>query len=477
MKKLSIGLVLVTVAAVLSMPLIMGFIAEHSLRDYIEYANQQTPIIKFDIKEYSKGWLNSNAKIGVKFDLRSKSTGELKVIEIEFNEKVHHGPIIFRKGSKLALAYFESSFVMHDDTKKYLDEVAKFTPSYPRLDSTIVLGFDRQFTADFSVPSFKAISSKNNQEYFEWQGMQGTATMSKEFNKTFGNTEIPGITIVDDKISITIGKMKADYDLMKNDNEIWSGDMRISQGNIIVKGKDNEVFELDKFTLKSVTTLINNFLSYHFNFDMTHALADEKKYGPFKLNFEIKNLDASMISKLQDNVKKANNPNLSNNERQMIIMALLPTLPGIITPMTELTLDADLKLPEGVLESKGYIRIKHNGKKEGPVNIMLLRKELLASLDARFPVKVAHFIAKRNVAEKLGKEQLQHQQLAAMHPDKKQAFKQLSKEAMDKMAETRTVKQLSQLENSGVLKKSGDYYVLKLWLEDGHLKVNGRALN
>src|SRR5690606_15803184 len=101
--------------------------------------------------------------------------------------------------------------------------------------------------------------------------------------------------------------------------------------------------------------------------------------------------DVKTLARIQGNLEKANSPSLSSSEKQMIMMALLPSLPNIITPKSEINIDADFNTPDGKVTAKGYLRLK--GNDGDAINMMNLRKNLLVDIEAKAPSIIIHSLA------------------------------------------------------------------------------------
>lgn len=479
MRKLSLGIFFIVVGVILVSPFLMGVTAQKSFESYIQYINSQTPAVQLKIEDYQKGWLTSKAVIGMNIDL-DKPIGDVSIpFKLKFIENIHHGPILFDMNFKLAQAYFETSFNLSDATKKKLGEFVTFAPGFPSLSSNILLTLQGNFEGTFQLPEFRVTSLENKDHYMVWKGLEGNTTFDRSFTKTAGQAKMKGLTLTGKKSALNMGDTDLRYNLIRKEHELWTGDITVKQNDVVAQDNQDEVFKLTSFTVKSVTQLVNDFLSYHFNFDLNKLFAESKEYGPFSVDLHINNLDAKVVSRLQENIEKANNPNLSETERQMIVMAVLPSLPGILTAMTEFTVDASLKLPQGLMTSKGSIRVNGDPTSAGMFNVMKLRSQLQANLDTKLPVAVLKEALLGKEMIKLQKEQILLVRQAKAHQENQtgHVVKPLTAEEIKTKSQEEVDAKLAKWEGAGFLQRSEDNYIINLWIDKGQLKVNGRMVN
>src|SRR5947207_6212277 len=121
MRKFLVTLVVCLVIIVLGLPFIMGFIAQNRITKFVDHLSV-TPNIKYELKNYHRGWFESNA------DLVVMTTAALGVksnpVSLIIHEKIKHGPVIFDQNKiRIGLALAKSEFELSSDMRAQLADV------------------------------------------------------------------------------------------------------------------------------------------------------------------------------------------------------------------------------------------------------------------------------------------------------------------------------------------------------------------
>ena len=316
MKKFT-GLVIILAVLILGGYYGMGVLTERTIRKNIEVIDQSNGLYA-EIEQYHKGLFSSDAQIKWRLHIPERvvkdANGQPQTLPAQdFNMEmpltVHHGPVIFANNRlRFGLGYAESVFPFPEQYNEQFD--AQFTKESvkPQLDLSIFVNYLNESTVDFKVPNFKLIA-KDGSGSFEWLGMDSSTTMSSGMGKVEGKIKLDGLNATKDDTKITLSKVSSDYDLHETPAGLYLGDANFTLPSFYVLVKDQKLFEINDLVIKSDSDIEQHLFNTHFNVAIKSMLANGQNYGPGELEVALRNLDADVLAKINQQTTAMQNGN------------------------------------------------------------------------------------------------------------------------------------------------------------------------
>lgn len=494
MKKFA-GLVIILAVLILGGYYGMGVLTEKSIRKTIEVIDQSNGLYA-DIEHYHRGMFDSEAKIKWRLHVPERivtdANGQSQTLpaqdyRTEMPLIIHHGPVIVANNHiRFGLGYAEAVFPF---PPQYNDQFnAQFTQDSikPQLDLSIFVNYLNESTVDFKVPTFKLVA-KDGSGSFEWLGMNSSTTMTSGVTKVNGNVVLDGLNAIKDDTKITLSKVTSDYDLHETPAGLYLGDANFSLPIFDVYVKDQKMFEINGLVIKSDSDIEQHLFNTHFNVSLKSMLANDKNYGPGDLEVALRNLDADVLAKINEQTRAMQNGD--EVQRQQAMLALLPELPKLFSKGAEFEISQlSFKIPQGQIEGNLYVTLP-KGENSNPFELM---QKIEGKAKLQVPAEAVKEILKQSILQQLAKEpdlqqtlvqQLQTQS-ANQATGKTNQQAQNANQATDKtnqpaptaeqLADMQTEKQLNALQQSGLIIVQGTDYVIEVSLEQGKFIINGK---
>ncbi|KTC92477.1 YdgA family protein [Fluoribacter dumoffii] len=477
MKKFT-GLVIILAVLILGGYYGMGVLTEKTIRKNIEVIDQSNGLYA-EIQKYNKGLFSSEAQIKWNLHIPERvvkdENGQPKTLPaqdftMEMPLTIHHGPVIFtNKRVHFGLGYAEAVFPFPPQYNEQFN--AQFTPDSvkPQLDLSIFVNYLNESTVNFQVPNFK-LMAKDGTGNFEWLGMDSSTTMSSGMRKVEGKIKLNGLNATKDDTKIMLSKVSSDYDLHETPAGLYLGDANFSLPIFDVFVKDQKMFEILDLSIKSDSDIEQHLFNTHFNVTVKSILANGQNYGPGDLEVALRNLDADVLAKINQQTTEMQNGN--DIQRQQAMLALLPELPKLFNKGAEFEISKlSLRIPQGQIEGNLFINLP-KGENANPFEMM---QKIQGKAKLQVPAEAVKAIMKQSVIQQIAKkpelqqtltEQLQANQTAAQTTQPAPTVEQL--------AEMQATKQVNALQQSGLITVQGTDYVIEVSLDQGKFTINGK---
>lgn len=477
MKKFT-GLVIILAVLILGGYYGMGVLTEKTIRKNIEVIDQSNGLYA-EIQKYNKGLFSSEAQIKWNLHIPERvvkdENGQPKTLPaqdftMEMPLTIHHGPVIFtNKRVHFGLGYAEAVFPFPPQYNEQFN--AQFTPDSvkPQLDLSIFVNYLNESTLNFQVPNFK-LMAKDGTGNFEWLGMDSSTTMSSGMRKVEGKIKLNGLNATKDDTKIMLSKVSSDYDLHETPAGLYLGDANFSLPIFDVFVKDQKMFEILDLSIKSDSDIEQHLFNTHFNVTVKSILANGQNYGPGDLEVALRNLDADVLAKINQQTTEMQNGN--DIQRQQAMLALLPELPKLFNKGAEFEISKlSLRIPQGQIEGNLFINLP-KGENANPFEMM---QKIQGKAKLQVPAEAVKAIMKQSVIQQIAKkpelqqtltEQLQANQTAAQTTQPAPTVEQL--------AEMQATKQVNALQQSGLITVQGTDYVIEVSLDQGKFTINGK---
>ncbi|QMT58997.1 YdgA family protein [Legionella sp. PC997] len=477
MKKFT-GLVIILAVLILGGYYGMGVLTERTIRKNIQVIDQSNGLYA-EIQQYNKGLFSSEAQIKWRLHIPERvvqdENGQSKTLpaqdyNMEMPLTIHHGPFIFsNKRLRFGLGYGEAIFPFPAEYNKQFE--AQFTPNSvkPQLDLSIFVNYLNESTVEFNVPNFKLIA-KDGSGTLEWLGMDSKTTMSSGMSKVAGKIVLEGLNAIKDDTRISLNQVSSDYDLHETPAGLYLGDANFSLPSFNVFVKDQKMFALNDLIIKSDSDIEQHLFNTHFNLAIKSVLANGQNYGPGELDVALRNLDADVLAKINQQTTAMQNGN--DIQRQQAMLALLPELPKLFNKGAEFEISKlSLKIPQGQIEGNLYVTLP-KGENANPFEMM---QKIQGKAKLQIPSEAVKAVMKQSVMQQISKkpdlQQTLTQQLQA-----NQAGGQTAQPALtpEQLAEMQTNKQLTALQQTGLITVQGTDYVIEVSLDQGKFTINGK---
>lgn len=493
MKKLT-GLVVILAALILGSYNIMGYLTESKLRDSLAVISQSNGI-SASVASYDRGWFKSNAVINWGLHLpehtTTSPTGQVQTVaatnlDIQLPITIHHGPFIFANNEpRFGLGYAQTSIDMPEKYSKDFNEVFTDQSTKPKLDLSIFVNYFKTTNLDLAVPAFKLFAKQGGE--FDWLGMSSSTEISSNRDSIEGNLTVDGLNFSKDQMKTTMGTVTSEYNLHKNESGLYLGDGSFSFPSLVVTNNGAKILEVTQLDTHSDANIEDGLFNTHFKASIEKVMAHDKTYGPGNFEFALRNLDAVVLSQLNQQLNQAQQA--SALERQKIMLSMLPELPKLFSKGPEFEIrELTLVMPEGTLDGNMIISLP----KADAGNPFELIQKIQGKGKLRVPAAVAKTLLTESIRQRLMApqqpaqtiqdgiaQQMQQQAATTVGTDNPSASAPAPQPQVDvaQQAADTADKQLQAMLASGMLTQQGTDYLIEMNLDKGQLSVNGKPFN
>ncbi len=478
MKKLA-GLIIILAVLILGGYYGMGLLTERTIKKNIEVINQTNGLFA-NIEYYHRGWFSSDAQVKwrlhiperiVKDDKGNSQTIAAQDYQTEMPLKICHGPFIFCHNTlRFGVGYAEALFPFPSQYAKQFDE--QFTPesTKPRLDLNIFVNYFLRSSLELKVPEFKLIA-KDGSGTFAWKGLESDLNVSSSKDQVDGDLVLEGMTFSKGDTLVTLDKVSTEYDLHLTKAGLYLGDASFDLPSFDITEKKVSIVNVKDLTLNSNSDINDQLFNTHFSLGVKSILANQKTYGPGELEMSLRNLDADVLAKINQQANAMQNG--TEAERQQAMMAMLPELPKLFSRGAEFEISkCNFKIPEGSIDGNLLVSLP-KGDHADPFELI---QKVQGNAKLKAPAALIKQIIQQSVLQQLAKQpdlqQTLIQQMQAANPSTNQAT--ISNE---QLATMEADKQISTMEQNGLIVASGSDYVIEVSLEQGKFTVNGKPFD
>ncbi len=479
MKKLA-GLIIILAVLVLGGYYGMGILTENTIKKNVEVINQSNGLFA-DIQQYNRGWFSSDAKIKWRLHVPERvvkdSDGNSQTVaaqdyQMEMPLAIHHGPVIYANNHlRFGLGYAETQFPFPEQYNKQFDEMFSKDSVKPQLDLSIFVNYLNKSAVELSLPNFKLIS-KDGTGNFDWMGMTSSTSMSSNLDKVSGDVVITGLNIAKDDTRVTMGKATSEFDLHQTPGGLYLGDASFTLPSFDVTVKDQQMFGFSELVLSSSSDIEDHLFNTHFTAELNSLFANGQSYGPAEFEVSLRNLDADVLSKINQQATAMQNG--TDAERQQAMMALLPELPKLFSKGAEFEISKlNVKLPQGTVDGSLLVSLP----KSDNTNPFELIQKVQGNAKLRVPTVVVKQLMQQSVMQQMAKQPEMQQALVAQLQSNDPAKANQPAPTPEQLAAMQTDKQIATLEQSGLITTDGTDYVIEVALDQGKFSINGKPFD
>lgn len=475
MKKLA-GLIIILAALVLGGYYVTGYLTEKNIRKNVE-AIDKTNASKVVIREYKRGWFTSDAVFDTQMHFPeqtiSSADGQVKKIpaqdyNLELPIRIYHGPIIFsHRKVHFGLGYAESVIPFPKQYEADFNTLFTEQSQKPYLDLSLFVNFLNQSTFNARVPAFNLFGKADNLR-INWLGLDVKNTMTPEMDKLNGGMYLKGVQLSKLDMSAILDKVELDYDLHLLPSGLYIGQGNFFLPSLKVEAQGKKLVELSKLDFKSGSDIHENLLNTHVDLTLETLFAKDKTYGPGELKLAVRNLDAEVLARI--NQQTAGMQNATDLQRQQALITVLPEIPKVFAKGAELEISKfNLKLPQGDMEGNLLIQLPVDDS----ANPLMMMQKIHGKGHLKVPAAAVRELFQQSVAQQMAK-QPEYQQTLTQELSPPGATPAPSAE---QLAAMQADKQLTLLQQNGLIVAQGSDFVVDMTLEQGKLMVNGKPFD
>ncbi len=475
-----------------------GFITERTIKKNLTLLDQANGL-SAEITDYHRGLFSS--KVNLSWTLLTperfvKSTDDrvsilpAKTYTFDMPVVIHHGPVIYaNQGVKFGLAYANSEVSI---PKAYQSEFTEnFTSEsvMPKLDLAFFVTYANKMLLHVDVPAFRLISKQDNSQ-FQWLGMKSEHSFSSNMNEVEGDVVIDGARFSQANHTASISKLTSTYDVHRSLSGLFLGDVTIQVPLFEVTFKDKKILDVQEIQLTTSSDVEEGLFASSFHAAFDKASMHDKNYGPGRLSFSIKNLDAETLVDI--NKKMSDVQNGSDAARQQAALSILPDLPKLFGKGATIDVsEFNIVGPEGEMDGTVHIALPKSDsgnafqlmqKVEGEGKIKL-PEGLLRSMVVRAE-KTKLLMAKQKTAEtdtpapaNTTASEAPSQTPVTANATEKTSSIATASDDVQAQAESSAQNRIENLIKVGTIVKKDTYYVINVKLASGQISVNGRPLS
>ncbi|HRD68893.1 MAG TPA: YdgA family protein [Legionella sp.] len=478
MKKLA-GLVIILAVLILGAYYGMGIMTERTIKKNVEVINQSNGLYA-EIEQYDRGWFNSDAQIKWRLHVPERvvkdANGTAQTVpaqdyNINMPIKIHHGPIIFaNKSVRFGMGYAQTVIPMPAEYNQKFDSMFSNQSTKPQLDLSIFVNYLNKSTIEMALPRFN-LFSKEGTGKLEWLGMESTTTMSSGMDKVSGDVTVDGLTVLKDENKITLGKVTSEYDLHQTPAGLYLGDASFFVPTFDVMAKDQKIFSVTDLSMGTNSDIENNLFNTHFNLDLKSVLANGKTYGPGEFELNIRNLDAEILAKINQQANALQNG--TDAERQQAMMAMLPELPKLFSKGAEIEISTfNFKLPEGEVQGNLFVSLP-KGDSSNPFELI---QKIQGKAQLKMPATLVKQIMQHSVMQQMSKQPEMQQALIQQLQSTATPANQ-PPPSTEQIAAMQADKQIATLQQNGVITVIDSDYAIELSLDQGKFTINNKPFD
>jgi uncharacterized protein YdgA (DUF945 family) len=485
MKKL-IGLVVLIAALILGSYYGMGIVTERTLKKSIDVINQSNGLF-VDVASFDKGWFKSTTVLNwrmhvpehlVKNQNGQSTTFPAQDYKVKMPLTIYHGPFILAgHGVQFGLGYASTVIDLPAVYADKFSSVFAKESQRPKLVLKLLVNYLNNSTLYVGLPSFKLVA-KNNGGQMDWYGMDGKISLSSNLRNIDGSMIINGLNFVKDKSKAILGKVTSSYKMQQTDFGLYSGQLSFALPSFVASENGQNVLEMVLLDIQANTDVDAGLFHSFFKTSLDKLITKGQSYGPVVFEMALKNIDAEILGKMNQQVNEIQQG--SNSNRQKALFALLPELPKLFSkgPQFEIS-KLRVVVPEGVVEGDMVISLP---KGEG-INPFQLVQKIQGQGKLSVPAALVKSLAMASIKQKLLSQptlqQAMVQQLQSNDPTQGEAdqSKPTTAEDLAQQANAQTEQKLSDMVQSGLIVAHGTNYLVEFSLLQGQLSVNGRPFD
>ena len=279
---------------------------------------QNIPGLKVIKKRKKKGIFGAVEQVEYEIDLSMGGNDPASKINVATHTTISHGPL--PDFSSVGGAKIHSKFMLSGEvTEKVLKDL-NLASATPFLTTETLINFDGSSTSKFNSPAVK-IDSKNIQKakdpnstepehafLLDWQGLSGTAQLTKDMNDIRLQITFPGLNITStssdpsENFTSTLGTSTIEVkqklvSLQNTQNDSLSvGKSSLVVDHLDIKLADGDEIKLGKLNVSTDTPIKDGFVDINFNSSLEKLGFKNIELGPIRYDYGLRHLQVQAFA-------------------------------------------------------------------------------------------------------------------------------------------------------------------------------------
>lgn len=471
MKKI-IGISILLVGLILGGYFSTGLITERTLKQNLKALNQANGLA-VDLVDYHRGLFRSTAHLTWQLQKPEKIVKQPdghslvippKAYVFDMPITIYHGPVMLGHSQvRFGLGAARGELVLPEAYLADFSDIFSNQSTKPTLSINLFVTYLNKTHIEIGLPAFELIT-KNNQNRFQWLGMETDLRFSPESTHVQGHFTLNGLRLVGNKYQVILKKVNSVYDVHKATNGLFLGKASLDLPELQVRLHQQPEFGLKKLSVHSLSEMHENLFDSSFSLGFDALSSREENYGPGKLDVAIKRLDANVLATVNQHISQLQQTDSIGGQAQQILLSLLPDLPKLLSKGAIFEISTlHVGLPHGNLH--GAMRIAFPQlDTDAPM-------QMLSKIEGDAKLKLPMDFLKTLMVHSL------RQQLMNAHYKTSAAVETVTLADLDQQAVQQTDQRLKHLIELGILQTKEADYAIELKLAAGRLLVNGRPFH
>ena len=360
MKRWIVAVLVLLAVIVLISPGIIGSIAEKSIEENIDWADEENPSVSVETESFERGWFTSEGRHRVVFaegalrdatDLYAAFNSNPDLPSLIIDTRIDHGllPVtsLSREAGTLAPGLASTMSTFQVDAGD-----GNLTPLPGTLFSKVGVSGSTRSRFLLEPGSFEDDALRA-----EWQG----ADLDFATNPATGSLSISGesspFSVAQGGETISIGEIKIELEQERSDYGINIGDIDLQMGSVSVSSPEAP-FSMAGMTLTGENDIEDGRMNGSSTFAMEAMAVPNFGEMHMDMDLSIDGLDAASLGAIATAIQEAQ----SSPDPDMAMQSLYPTIEADVEKLVaaggELTLERfDFTLPQGRVEMKVDLRL------------------------------------------------------------------------------------------------------------------------
>ncbi len=196
-----------------------------------------------------------------------------------------------------------------------------------------------------------------------------------------------------------------------------------------------------------------------------------KNYGPGEFEITLRNLDADVLAKINQQTNTMQNG--TEAERQQAMLAMIPELPKLFSKGAELEISkCTMKIPEGAIDGHLLLTLP-KGDNANPFELM---QKIQGNASLKMPSALVKQLMEQSVLQQMATQpNMQQVLLQQLQTDSGDATKPAL--TNEQLATMQADKQIASMQQSGLITVNGSDFAIEVTLEQGKFNVNGKPFD
>lgn len=441
-------IVAIGLIALLVLPYWFGMQLRGEYETYIAQANASNAGMKIEPIAYHGGWFSSDAQ--------SQISVRGLPFTLQINHHIIHGPLFFghlgQDEPMLVTAVVKSDVRVNNvDKPDDASPAMAYVNTVMRMNKTMasVWRFNEQVLPTSGKPMWARIEASMADQHV---GVQ---------------MQLPELQISQPGAKTHISDLRLDVNMKSGASGLMVGETLFSVDRMLLQGAEDD-FDMGNWRMRVSSRERGTKLDVDFDVSLDTVSVSAGSAGPIRFAFQVNNLDAPTLLKIEQLQKSAGNAVANGADEQEAMMQVMPQMMALLPVLVS---DIDLQMPHLLLMTEdgrigGKASLKINGLDPAALQMPMM---MLSALDLEAELFVSAGLLREQIEGNTRKRLAQSVAVGTGGP--------LRAEEIDEKAARETHKMLTTYTAQGYIALQDGLYRTRIRFKDGNLSLNGNALN